>query len=71
MKEEGGERNAEVREREDEIDSQPAIRDSELAVRCPFCNSSDVKLFSMFGSQLLTSEYYCGNCRTVFENLKR
>lgn len=71
MKEEAIGGNAESGKRKDEIDSQPAIRDSELAVRCPFCNSSDVKLFSMFGSQLLTSEYYCGNCRTVFENLKR
>jgi ring-1,2-phenylacetyl-CoA epoxidase subunit PaaC len=39
-------------------------------VKCPFCGGADVELFSLFGSQLLTTEYYCRNCRTVFENVR-
>jgi hypothetical protein len=46
-------------------------RPASLAVACPFCGGTEVELFSLFGSQLLTSEYYCRHCRTVFENVKR
>jgi hypothetical protein len=49
---------------------QGAIPNSPFVISCPFCGGSNVELFSLFGSQLLTSEYYCRNCRTVFENLK-
>ncbi len=35
-------------------------------VACPFCNSSDTELFSLFSQFLLTSQYYCRGCRTVF-----
>lgn len=45
------------------ISHQPSV------ISCPFCHCSDVELFSLFGSQLLTSEYYCRNCRTVFEQI--
>ena len=38
---------------------------------CPFCGGCEVELFSLFGSQLLTAEYYCRSCRTVFEQVKR
>ncbi len=44
---------------------------AELEVECPFCHSNEVEFFSLFGSQLLTSEYYCRNCHTVFEQVKR
>jgi hypothetical protein len=44
---------------------------SPFAITCPFCGGGEVELFSLFGSQLLTSEYYCRNCRTVFEYVKR
>lgn len=49
----------------------PPIPNSEFPPTCPFCSSPHVGLFSMFGSQLLTSEYYCRACRTVFESVKR
>lgn len=39
-------------------------------VSCPFCASSDVELFSLFGQQLLTVQYYCNGCRTPFERIK-
>lgn len=50
--------------------SPPASRPSPLSIECPFCHGEEVELFSLFGSQLLTSEYYCRHCRTVFEQLK-
>lgn len=38
--------------------------------RCPFCGSCDVELFSLFGQQLMTVQYYCNACRTPFEHIK-
>ena len=40
------------------------------AVRCPYCESEDTELFSLFGQQLLTVQYYCNACRTPFERVK-
>jgi ring-1,2-phenylacetyl-CoA epoxidase subunit PaaD len=42
----------------------------EQAVACPFCGSADVELLALFGSQLLTDQYYCRACRTPFEHLR-
>lgn len=39
-------------------------------VRCPFCLQYDTELYSLFGQWLSTSQYYCKNCRTVFEWIK-
>jgi ring-1,2-phenylacetyl-CoA epoxidase subunit PaaD len=39
-------------------------------VQCPFCGSADTELFSLFGQQLLTVQYYCNACRTPFERIK-
>ena len=39
-------------------------------VTCPFCGSADVELLALFGSQLLTDQYYCRACRTPFEHLR-
>ena len=39
-------------------------------VRCPYCASTDTELFSLFGQQLLTVQYYCNTCRTPFEYVK-
>lgn len=44
--------------------------DRESRVRCPFCGSYDTELYSLFGSQLSTSQYYCRRCRVAFEALK-
>ena len=43
---------------------------TEQAVSCPFCGSADVELLALFGSQLLTDQYYCRACRTPFEHLR-
>jgi DNA-directed RNA polymerase subunit RPC12/RpoP len=39
-------------------------------VRCPYCASRDTELFSLFGQQLLTVQYYCNACHTPFEYVK-
>lgn len=39
-------------------------------VFCPFCRSTDTELFSTFGSQLSTAQYYCRSCHTPFEHIK-
>ncbi len=39
-------------------------------IRCPFCGSLDTELFSLFGQQLLTVQYYCNGCRTPFERVR-
>ena len=39
-------------------------------VACPFCSSADVELLALFGSQLLTDQYYCRACHTPFEHLR-
>ncbi len=40
------------------------------SVICPFCGSQKVELFSLWGSLISTSQYYCLNCRTVFEHMR-
>ncbi len=39
-------------------------------VACPFCSSVDTELISLFGMQMMTSQYYCRQCHTVFEAVK-
>ncbi|HEY7350215.1 MAG TPA: hypothetical protein VH599_17990 [Ktedonobacterales bacterium] len=37
---------------------------------CPYCGSGETEFFSLFGSQLLTAQYYCRTCHTPFEQIK-
>lgn len=37
---------------------------------CPYCGSTDTELFSLFGQQLLTVQFYCNACHTPFEHIK-
>ncbi|HEV2440838.1 MAG TPA: hypothetical protein VGX97_12335 [bacterium] len=37
---------------------------------CPFCGSDATELMSLFGSSPLTSQYYCRDCRSAFEQVK-
>lgn len=39
-------------------------------IQCPFCDGTETKLFSAFGSQLSVSTYWCDHCHTAFEKLK-
>lgn len=56
--------------RPDERASLRAPGEGGAAIACPFCGSTDVELLSLFGSQLLTDQYYCRACRTPFEHLR-
>ncbi len=47
--------------------SQP---DEAPAAVCPYCGSRETEFFSLFGSQLLTAQYYCRACHTPFEQVK-
>lgn len=40
---------------------------NERQILCPFCNSTETEMFALFGQFLLASQYYCRNCRTVFD----
>lgn len=37
---------------------------------CPFCNSTDAELFSLFGQTLLGTQYYCNSCRSIYEHIR-
>lgn len=51
--------------------SSPSSADTETTVvECPYCRSTDTEMFSLFGQQLLTVEYYCNACHTPFECIK-
>ncbi len=41
-----------------------------VQVLCPYCGSRNTELFSLFGQQLLTVQYYCNACHTPFERIK-
>jgi DNA-directed RNA polymerase subunit RPC12/RpoP len=43
---------------------------TEATILCPYCGSTDTELFSLFGQQLLTVQYYCNTCHTPFERVK-
>jgi DNA-directed RNA polymerase subunit RPC12/RpoP len=42
----------------------------EVVVHCPYCGSTSTELFSLFGQQLLTVQYYCNTCCTPFERVR-
>ncbi|CAK6473032.1 hypothetical protein ACPOM7_11350 [Peribacillus castrilensis] len=37
---------------------------------CPFCDGKNVELYSSFGTAQLVRQYYCLNCKTVFESIR-
>ena len=39
-------------------------------VTCPFCNSTDTRLTSPFGSTACKALHYCNNCHQPFEEFK-
>ena len=40
------------------------------SVACPFCDGTETEQFSAFGSAVSVSQYYCRDCKTVFEWMK-
>jgi hypothetical protein len=41
-----------------------------MAVSCPFCRADNTELISLFGSQLLLSQYRCKTCGSYFEGVR-
>lgn len=37
---------------------------------CAHCGSASVTRVALFGSQLMTSQYRCEQCRTYFEHIR-
>jgi DNA-directed RNA polymerase subunit RPC12/RpoP len=52
------------------ISLPPVGTGTNAVVECPYCRSTDTELFSLFGQQLLTVQYYCNACHTPFERIK-
>jgi transposase-like protein len=42
-----------------------------MALECPFCRAAKAELVSLFGSQLLLSQYRCTACGSYFEGLRQ
>ena len=40
------------------------------SISCPFCRAADGELVSLFGSQLLLSQYRCTTCGSYFEGIR-
>lgn len=37
---------------------------------CSFCGSDNVQRIAVFGTAQLVRQYYCNNCRSVFEYIR-
>lgn len=46
------------------------MSDFQEEVHCPFCDSKDVSLMSLFGSAQLVRQFYCNKCNSAFEFIK-
>ena len=61
-----------------EIPRHPSLRSTtgsgspqdDSAVACPFCKADTCELVSLFGSQLLLSQYRCKRCGSYFEAVR-
>lgn len=58
------------RERERAVDDPVTSSALPASIPCPFCDSNDSTPFATFGGQASTAQYYCNDCRTVFEALR-
>lgn len=49
-----------------------SLRTGELpeAARCPHCGGEETEQHAAFGSAVSVSQYWCRECRTVFEYFK-
>ena len=51
-------------------DDEAKKEQNRVVVVCPYCASTNTELYSLFGQQLLTVQYYCNACHTPFEHVK-
>lgn len=42
----------------------------QMQVHCSFCDSTDVEIYSSFGTAQLVRQYYCHCCHSVFEFIR-
>ncbi|HEX6981264.1 MAG TPA: 1,2-phenylacetyl-CoA epoxidase subunit PaaD [Balneolaceae bacterium] len=47
-----------------------SLKNSSRIIPCPYCDSTNTKLQSEFGSTACKSQYYCHNCDEPFEHFK-
>ncbi|MDZ7660653.1 1,2-phenylacetyl-CoA epoxidase subunit PaaD [Fodinibius sp.] len=55
---------------EKDDDFLKTIKGSSRVIPCPYCDSTDTKLQSEFGSTACKSQYYCHDCDEPFEHFK-
>lgn len=48
----------------------PDEASDQTKIACAYCDSTDTEMFSLFGQALMSSQYYCNNCRSVFEAIR-
>ena len=48
----------------------PRYARDDTRVNCPFCDADTCELISLFGSQLLLSQYRCKRCGSYFEAVR-
>jgi ring-1,2-phenylacetyl-CoA epoxidase subunit PaaD len=46
------------------------LKGSSRVISCPYCDSTNTKLQSEFGSTACKSQYYCHDCEEPFEHFK-
>lgn len=56
--------------RSEDLDRPVPNRAMADRARCPFCDGTDTDPFSAFGQSVSMSQYYCRDCRTVFQWVK-
>jgi len=52
-------------------DNSPYVAELPASAECPFCHSDNSRPLATFGSLLMTSQYYCDDCKTTFEWVRR
>jgi ring-1,2-phenylacetyl-CoA epoxidase subunit PaaD len=55
---------------EEDLDFLKSLKDSNYIIPCPYCDSTNTKLQSEFGSTACKAQYYCHDCDEPFEYFK-
>jgi DNA-directed RNA polymerase subunit RPC12/RpoP len=49
----------------------PERCDDDRAVRCPWCGSADVEQLGEYGPGLMTAQFFCLDCHSAFEWIRK
>ena len=63
-------KETQVKSMDTEYNGNESEKKEKANVVCPYCGSTNTEIFSLFGQQLLTVQYYCNSCHTPFERVK-